>query len=281
MLKKRYWLKLLVNIAIIALEILTIYSAYALFAHKWEPVRSVLTLLGIITLLYFSWKAGNQRWSRWQRPGLMKTTSVVLAIAVICTFAGIEPMSTFKDNLFTSWEARQTEWKEAAEKAQQEKEIKETQEQAEKEATAQIEQQSSVKELEKEVVLLVNLIRTDRGSAMLIWDNQLYEYSKSHSENMASKGEMFHSNMNLPYGENAWQGTGTAWDGWDIVESWLGSDAHRTWLLCPHLKHIAVGIAISNNGDMYASWTFWRNETRESDWWYANGTPPPDWWHLE
>lgn len=122
MLKKRYWLKLSVNITIIALEILTIYSAYMLFAHKWEPLQSVLTLLGTTTLLYFSWKLGNQRWSRWQRPGLMKTTLVVLAVAVLCTFAGIEPMSTFKDNLFTGWEARQTEWKEATEKAQQEKE---------------------------------------------------------------------------------------------------------------------------------------------------------------
>jgi hypothetical protein len=60
----------------------------------------------------------------------------------------------------------------------------------------------------------------------------------------------------------------------------MNSDFHRTWLLCPNLKHIAVGIVISDTG-MYASWTFWVSETNYyTDWWYSNGTnKPPSWWY--
>ncbi len=130
-----------------------------------------------------------------------------------------------------------------------------------------------------EVVELVNTIRKERGSPELAWDDKLYEYSLAHSNNMAKEGRMFHTDMYLPYGENAWWGGGSSWEAKNIVESWMTSPKHRTWLLCPNLKRIAVGIAYSNNG-MYASWTFWRSETRKSDWWYQY-TPdnPPEWWY--
>ncbi len=132
----------------------------------------------------------------------------------------------------------------------------------------------------KQVVTIVNSIRAERGSPELIWDDTLYEYSLAHSKDMAQQRRLFHTDINLPYGENAWGGEGSkSWSAKTIVESWMGSPKHRTWLLNPHLKHVAVGIAYSSNG-MYASWTFWKGETIHSDWWYQY-TPdnPPDWWY--
>lgn len=138
--------------------------------------------------------------------------------------------------------------------------------------------QNKLSEMEHEVLLLVNLIRADRGSSILQWDDKLYEYAKSHSEDMGKAGEMFHTDMHKSYAENAWWGGGSSWEAIDIVESWMTSEKHRTWLLCPNLKRVAVGIVYSNSG-MYASWTFWRSETQYADWWYVNGTSPPNWWH--
>jgi uncharacterized protein YkwD len=130
-----------------------------------------------------------------------------------------------------------------------------------------------------EVVDLVNAIRAERGTSPLTWDDELYQYSKSHSEDMASQERLFHTPMGESYAENAWGGEGsTSWTASDIVESWMSSQYHRTWLLCPHLQHVAVGIATSDDG-MYASWTFWVNETYDSDWWYQYGSTPPDWWY--
>lgn len=140
-------------------------------------------------------------------------------------------------------------------------------------------QNQQVLELGKQVMDNVNKIRLERGSSELIWDDNLYEYSKEHSMAMAQRGSMFHTDMDKSYAENAWQGGGFRWQPTDIVNSWMNSQKHRTWLLCPNLKRIAVGVAYSSNST-YASWTFWRNETTKADWWYQY-TPdtPPKWWY--
>ena len=142
--------------------------------------------------------------------------------------------------------------------------------------------QSEIEALEHEVLALANSERLSRDIALLIWDEDLHEIAREHSEEMAIRGELFHSSMYEPYAENCWGGgPGSLYynTASDIVEGWMGSSLHRTWILCPHLRHIGVGIAISDNG-MYASWTFWRSETSHSDWWYSNGSDSaPDWWY--
>jgi hypothetical protein len=133
----------------------------------------------------------------------------------------------------------------------------------------------------QDVVSIVNEIRSKQGINPLTWDDKLYTYSKEHSIAMAQRKELFHTDINESYGENAWGGEGSHnWTAQTMVDSWINSPKHRTWLLCPNLKHIAVGVAYSNNG-MYASWTFWRGETTQDDWWYQY-TPdtPPKWWYL-
>lgn len=203
---------------------------------------------------------------------LKKTFLVLLAVALIgatvSAFAGVQPLASYKDNLIENFKTVQAEWAAERERAE-----------AERAAVEEAAERRNIEELEHNVVALVNVIRNERGSAPLIRDSELYTYSKQHSEDMASQKRLFHTSMYEPYAENAWGGEGsTSWTASDIVGSWMSSDFHRTWLLCPHLQHIAVGIAISDTG-MYASWTFWRSETSYSDWWYANGTTPPDWWY--
>lgn len=144
------------------------------------------------------------------------------------------------------------------------------------------ETQGKIEVLEREVVALVNLERSSRNTAPLTWDNELHRIAREHSQEMARQGSLFHSPMDKPYGENCWGGSPGSFyyfGAGDIVNGWMESPKHRTWLLCPHLKHIAVGIAVSD-GAMYVSWTFWRSETSYSDWWYQNGSgSPPDWWY--
>jgi S1-C subfamily serine protease len=140
---------------------------------------------------------------------------------------------------------------------------------------------NQIETMEVEVLALVNGERMSRGTPVLIWDDELGEIAEEHSQEMAKQGKLFHSSVSQPYAENCLGGsTGSAYyfDAGDIVDSWLSSDKHRTWLLCPHLEHVGVGIAVSG-GEMYASWTFWRNETIYEDWWYDDGGSPPSWWY--
>ncbi len=128
------------------------------------------------------------------------------------------------------------------------------------------------------VMELVNAERSTRAAVALAWDEELATIARAHATEMADQGTMFHSSMYEPYAENCWEGTLGYFDADDIVDSWMGSERHRTWLLCPHLTRIGVGIA--NDGtDMYVAWTFWRREVADDDWWYVTGDLKPDWWY--
>lgn len=93
--------------------------------------------------------------------------------------------------------------------------------------------------------------------------------SKAHTQEMADKGELFHTPMGASYGENAW---GAPWGGISrqnlaqaIVNSWMSSPLHRAWILHAPLKTSVVSIVDDNRGQ-YASWTFWMSEA-------GNGPP--------
>ena len=281
----RYLKKLLLNLAVLATEVSLIWVAYNAFTHKFTPLVGALAVIGLISLLWFLIRISRGRRFRYQRPGMIKTTLAVIALVAIFAFAGVQPMALYKDeaigkitNFINEQEIK------AEERTTQER-------MAEEERLSRlgitnpnevVEELADNKELRigLEVVELVNAIRKGRGTPELVWDDKLYEYSLAHSKNMAGEKRLFHTDMHLPYGENAWGGEGsTSWGAEKIVESWMPSPMHRTWLLCPHLKHVAVGVAYSSNG-MYASWTFWRKETAHSDWWYQY-TPdnPPEWWY--
>ena len=130
------------------------------------------------------------------------------------------------------------------------------------------------------MLALVNVERANRSIPQLQWDENLHQIAREHSQAMAARGSMFHSSVSAPYSENCYWSGSTIYNtsARDIVTSWMESDKHRTWLLCPNLKRIGVGLVKSDKG-LWASWTFWRSETASSDWWYSDGGTPPSWWY--
>jgi len=299
--------KLFLSLLVIAGLVDIIRRGYELFTHHTEPLKNTIIFLVEFAIWIWIITVLRKRRYKYRKPKFKVILISVVAIVLVCAFAGIDPMSSYKDKIFsaisTTLEERQA-ISEAAKIAEAEKlaeeeartkseelaaeetRIKsealarvEAERKAKEEALAAAEQKvKKISEMERNVVELVNGLRTSRNSNPLIWDDRLYAYSRKHSEDMAIQQRMFHTSMNEPYAENAWWGGGTRWTATDIVESWMSSPKHRTWLLCPRLKHIAVGIA-SSTGGTYASWTFWRSEPAYEDWWYQESTDPPDWWY--
>lgn len=112
---QRYCQKLVLNLGVIGLEVALIWVVYNLFAHNWLPLIAVIsffiTLGGLIALL----KIANSGRFRWQRPSILKTTIAIIMIILVCTFAGVEPMSAYKDRVFTSVTSTLDEWEQASE----------------------------------------------------------------------------------------------------------------------------------------------------------------------
>ena len=133
---------------------------------------------------------------------------------------------------------------------------------------AQREEQALL-ELEEETFKLINAARENAGVPPTKWDDELYRLSKAHTEEMADRGELFHTPMGASYSENAW---GASWGrisrqnlAQTIVDSCMSSPLHRAWILHAPLKTSVVSIVDDDRGQ-YASWTFWTGEA---------GTGPP------
>lgn len=283
--------KLFLNLLVLALFGFIIWSAIQLFSGKFLNSPLIGSIVFFIEIIAFIFLCIHFRANSWRPPNIIITALVLIAMAVIMTFAGVQPLSGYKDIVISNVNKYFKEQEQLAE--QRAIEQQQLAEQTDMNNTNQnpsfendainnvINNIDRLSKIEHEVVDLVNDIRASRDIPALAWDDSLYIYSKAHSGEMADKKQLFHTAEGMPYAENCWGGEGsTQWDARDIVDGWMNSSKHRTWLLCPNLKHVAVGIALSNNG-MYASWTFWVNETDYyTDWWYCNGSDkPPDWWY--
>jgi len=285
------------NLSVLSLLSLLIWSGVSLFTQAFMGSPFVGSIVFSVELVIFIWLWRIVVKNSWRQPTMKLTLSSLMCLFLVFSFAGVQPMSTYKDKAINTVSGYFSEMKvkreaeleqikaeqeenRIAEEKRKEKELRE-QKIAEQKALEEREEklQAKLLDMEHEVLLLVNLIRSDRGTQMVQWDDNLYAHSKSHSEEMAKINEMFHTDMNQSYAENCWTGSGNRWEAVDIVESWMDSPKHRTWLLCPNLKRVAVGIVYSGSST-FASWTFWRSEPIQSDWWYQY-TPdnPPEWWY--
>jgi uncharacterized protein YkwD len=275
--------KLFLNLLVLVLFGLIVWSAVKLFSSEFLHSPLVGSLVFFVEIVAFVLLCRHTRANRWRPPSIVVTALVIIAMLIVMAFAGVLPISNYKDKLvsniseFLKSSKNQNEITSTTPDTQNTQEDTQYEDQNTNQNNVDIDNRAT--KIEREVLALVNGIRTNRGIPVLVWDDNLYIPSKNHTREMAESKQLFHTDVGMPYAENCWGGEGsTGWDANTIVDGWMNSDFHRTWLLCPNLKHIAVGVVISDTG-MYASWTFWVSEPYYTDWWYSNGSKPPSWWY--
>ena len=277
--------RLILNLSALSLLGLLIWSGVLLFTQQFMQSPLIGSSIFMVELAVFIWLCRVVYRNSWRQPSMKLTVFSLICLFLIFAFAGVQPFSGYKDEAvgkitsFINTQREEAEGRSAEAKA---REIERLRDLGFSDPASVVEELSTNKELKIgiEVLEKVNDIRKERGSTELQWDSELYEYSLAHAKDMAAQKRLFHSSMYEPFAENAWGGEGSkSWTAQTIVDSWMNSSMHRTWLLCPGLRHVAVGVAYSNNG-MYAAWTFWRSETSLSDWWYIDSPDnPPEWWY--
>ena len=275
--------KLFLSLAVITLLGTLVWTGTALFSHQLPSVLTPLTgsFLFLAEVALFIWSAWLLRKNIRRSPSFKVVVLSLVSIVLVFAFAGVQPLASYKDST-VHWAGSQLDRIVESSKVEEPGAGESRPPQEDATTPAREEAETDVEGLEREVVALVNGERAKRKAPALAWDDTLYGIAREHSEEMARQGRLFHSSMYEPYAENCWGGGPGSFHYFrasDIMASWMGSDKHRTWLLCPHLKHVGVGIAVSDEG-VYASWTFWREETTYSDWWYMDSSAsPPDWWY--
>ena len=249
-------------------------TGYLLFTHQTAAVTGTIIFLAEIGFLIWIISVLRSSRYRWRKPSFKLTIFSVIAILLIFTFAGVQPLAGYKDNFIESYEvaqaerAAQMEAEEAARIAQEEAAAAARAKQEAVEAAAKAEAEAQeLANAERETFRLINAERGYAGVPPIEWDDELYKLSKAHTQAMADRGGLFHSAMGASYGENAWGGTGysrysSSELAGAIVSSWMSSPLHRAWLLHGSLKSSAVSIVNDDRGQ-YASWTFWTGEAGE------------------
>lgn len=266
-------IRIVYNLTIISVFAGLVWYGYLLFTTQTvHPlIGSVIFILSItawILLIIFL----RRRYRR-VKPSFKLTTFSVIATLVILTFAGVQPISMYKNNLVNEWKAHQTA--QEAEKAKKVAEaiamtpmlIKEAPPQTETESHSAVTQTLKIEEVERVAFELINAARETAGVPPTEWSDGLYELSKKHTKEMADRKQLFHTPMGGEIGENAWGGAGYYHYQYEelakvIVDSWLSSPLHHAWLLHTPIKESVVSIVATPDGQ-YASWTFWMAEVEE------------------
>lgn len=132
--------------------------------------------------------------------------------------------------------------------------------------TTAIIEAESAKEVEQELLVIVNEHRVNLGYTALEFSPVAYEYAGKHNDYMIAKGDINHDNfssrasniatqVNAEYvAENVAKDYA---DAADAFQSWLNSSSHKKTME-GEFTHTAVSVKSDSNGDFYFTQLFYR-----------------------
>jgi len=139
-------------------------------------------------------------------------------------------------------------------------------------APSEASQPVAATDLEKRAFELTNAARVDNGLGPLVWDPELCQMARMHSENMARLGFFSHVNpgglrmtdraraLGIAHfrvlGENIAYNQGFADPAGFAVQEWLLSPGHRANILRAEFQQSAIGIFVAADGTVYLTQEF-------------------------
>jgi len=220
--------KLLLNLLVIASFGTVGWSCYSLATHQ---VRTQLGAMMVTVSVGFSifsiWLLRRPSFVK-RKPSFKLTFSPLIAVLLVCSFIGVEPLASYKDDVLINCRNTIAEWEQHRKERQEE----------------------SIVSRENEVFSLVNVVRSDNGLPPLQRDNLLDSLAKGHSRYMAQAGTVSHKGFDARadkifgelgtsyVGENCAEGYYSAAS---LVEGWLNSPGHRENILDPSFRRTGIG----------------------------------------
>jgi len=208
---------------------------------------------------------------RYRRPKFKLVFITVIAITLVCAFAGIEPLSSYKDtisNYITNTTERWQADREAAEIVAEEARLKaEVLAKAEAERKAEEEAQAEEQTITKLVQLIyqsINVERTTQGLSPLRTSSTLTSLAEEHSKEMVTYDYFSHDRMpgSRPFDWGLQPGFGRGENIFqmpeqlvipgplltpeelaaEITQSWMESPGHRQNILESRFTYTGIGI---------------------------------------
>lgn len=101
--------RFILNLGILSMLGLLIWSGIKLFSGSFHYNPIVGSLIFLAEFVFFIWIWKVIAKNSWRWPSMKLTVFSLLCLSVVSTFAGVQPLSTYKDNLVANWKEYQVE----------------------------------------------------------------------------------------------------------------------------------------------------------------------------
>ncbi len=257
----KFFLSLLVIVGLADI----IRRGYVLFTQQTDPLKNTIIFLVEVGLWFWLIAILRSRRYRHRNPKFKLVFIVVIAIILVCTFAGIEPLSSYKNNLFSSisnyLEEQQT-IRDAAKIAAEEARI---QAEALAKAETALEEEQTITKLSQLIYQSINMERTTQGLSPLQISSTLTSLAEEHSREMVAYNYFSHDRMpgSQDFDWGLAPGAGRGENIFmmpqqlvipgpilspeelanEITQGWMESPGHRENILTGYFTHTGIGIA--------------------------------------
>jgi hypothetical protein len=106
--KTEHFKKLGINIAVLFLFGVLVWLGYRLFTHSFgiDPIIGAVIFIACVAGWILLIRLMESRKYRWVRPSLKLTTFCIIAVILVLSFAGVQPLSDYKDIVIDEISAR-------------------------------------------------------------------------------------------------------------------------------------------------------------------------------
>lgn len=94
-------IKLILSVSILSLIIALSFLSYKTFTHQYSPINGSISVLVSLGALIWSISKSNNHKYKYVTPGFLLVSFLALIIFLVTAFAGVSPMSDYKDKVST------------------------------------------------------------------------------------------------------------------------------------------------------------------------------------
>ena len=101
--------RFVLNLGVLSMLGFLIWSGIQLFSRQLANTPLTGSLVFLAEFIFFVWLWGVVAKNSWRWPSMKLTIFSLICLSLVFTFAGVPPLSTYKDNLVANWTAYQIE----------------------------------------------------------------------------------------------------------------------------------------------------------------------------
>lgn len=273
--RKHKWIgklyRLILNLSILSLLGLLIWSGTRLFSNQFTYSSLVGSLIFLAEFIFFIWMWRVISRNSWRWPSMKLTVFSLICLSVVFAFAGVQPLSTYKDEMITRIDHTITAARATPTTAEPSRPLPTQTQITPKPSQTQV---TTTTATVNDYAKMFNQFRQSNGLQPLMFTDDLNRIAALRLQEL--KTDYSHhsaGNYNQHLGENIAMSTG-ALNNSSALNMWENSPGHRANMLDSTYRY--TGYAIYDGGfwgGAYAVQVFSEFET-------VNGVPqlPPGWY---